>query len=82
MNTCIVRKEDCYGIKICSLPFDSCIALVGCSIPDNTIETLPTEAPTTDTVAQTTISEFDVANAFSWKKITKITYFKGSEQIE
>ena len=35
------------------------IALVGCSIPDNTIETPPTEASTTATLAQTTVLELD-----------------------
>ena len=50
------------------------IALVGCSIPDNTIETPPTEASTTATLAQTTVLELDsTTEATATPLSTKIT---------
>jgi len=52
----------------------TCIALVGCSIPDNTIDTPPTEASTTATVAQTMVSELDSATESTTTTLsTKIT---------
>ena len=52
----------------------TCIALIGCSIPNNTIDTSPTEESITVTVAQSSVSELDLATESTVTTLsTKIT---------